>query len=289
MDNKLATTVFNSTGQENSFFLDGFFVFKNFLHKNEILTIQSQVDTIVASGRDSGCVRPNNTLIALRWNDLLVELFLKSEYRIRLLKEAVAAHDLKWISGYISIKDAYSPPLWWHQDWWCWQHNVSFKKATSQIALMCYLDSTNEQNGALRVLPRSHHKTTALHAFLPEAHTDLSNQIKQEHIAMSDHKEQITLNLNPGDAVAIDYRLLHGTHENATANRRDCVMLTFTPSWKELPNDIKGHLINHHALPFSDELPVQTVYQKELLPTFDGMRKDLNINRIPPIEFEIAE
>ena len=106
---------------------------------------------------------------------------------------------------------------------------------------------------------------------------------------MSNHDKQITLNLNAGDAAAIDYRLLHGTHVNASAIRRDCVMLTFTPSWKELPEEIKGHLINHHALPFNNELPAQTIYEKELLPTFDGLRKDLNINRMPPLEFDITE
>jgi ectoine hydroxylase-related dioxygenase (phytanoyl-CoA dioxygenase family) len=281
------TAAFNTSEQLTSFVRDGFFVFEEFLNQNEIPTIQHEVEKIIAANRDSSCVRPNNTLLPLRWNDLLVELFLKSNYRIHLLKEATEARDLKWISGYVSIKDAYSPPLWWHQDWWCWQHPISFKKATSQIALMCYLTSTTEQNGALRVLPRSHHNRTDLHACIPEVHTDAANESKQGQIAMSNHNDQITLNLNAGDAVALDYRLLHGTHANTTAIRRDCIILTFTPSWKELPEDIRGHLINHHALPLDTEFPDKKMYPIQLLPTFVGQRKDLEVNRIPPYQFDI--
>ncbi len=72
----------------------------------------------------------------------------------------------------------------------------------------------------------------------------------------------------------------------------DCVILvilTFAPSWKELPEDIKGHLINHFVLPSINELPIPTNYQKELLPTFEGIRKDMEINRTPPPKFKTYE
>jgi ectoine hydroxylase-related dioxygenase (phytanoyl-CoA dioxygenase family) len=36
-----------------------------------------------------------------------------------------------------------------------------------------------------------------------------------ENPAMRNYPEQVTLKLQAGDAVAIDYRLLHGTHANA--------------------------------------------------------------------------
>lgn len=267
---------------------EGYVVLKNFLNKMEIAAVQNEVETVIAERRDSTCVRPNNTLLPLRWNDSLVAIFLKSKYRIQTLKNAIEARDIKWISGYLSIKEPNSEALWWHQDWWCWQHPVSFKKASSQIALMCYLSSTNKKNGALRVLPGSHHKSSDLHNFLPEAHADSSNYMQPDHVAMIDHLQQVTLNLNVGDAVAIDYRLLHGTHRNSNDNRRDCVMLTFAPSWRELPEDIKGHLINHYALPYNSELPINTAYQKSLLPTFGGKRKDLMVNRVPPGTFEIT-
>lgn len=150
--------------------------------------------------------------------------------------------------------------------------------------------STNENNGALRVLPGSHHKILPLHSMLPEAHAEDTNHINEDHIAMKDYPNQFTLSLKAGDAIAIDYRLLlHGTHENNSDKRRDCVMLTFTPSWRELPENIKGHLSRHHALPFDSELPIQTVYQNELLPNYAGIKKDLNVIRVPPHDFTITD
>jgi ectoine hydroxylase-related dioxygenase (phytanoyl-CoA dioxygenase family) len=41
-----------------------------------------------------------------------------------------------------------------------------------------------------------------------------------------------------GDAVVLDYRRLHGTRANASPRRRDALLVTFTPSWRELPNDV---------------------------------------------------
>jgi ectoine hydroxylase-related dioxygenase (phytanoyl-CoA dioxygenase family) len=135
---------------------------------------------------------------------------------MRILAEVVDAGDLKWISGYISIKEATSPPLWWHQDWWSWDYTVSFEPSAPQIALLCYLQATDEQNGALRVLPGSHHRSSTIHGQLPEPHGSEMEALEPGHVAMRDHPNQVTLRLEAGDAVAIDYRLLHGTHANAS-------------------------------------------------------------------------
>jgi hypothetical protein len=64
--------------------------------------------------------RPGNDLIPLRWNDGIVARILGLRQRMRLLRDLLRANDLKWLSGYVSIKAAHSPALWWHQDWWCW-------------------------------------------------------------------------------------------------------------------------------------------------------------------------
>ena len=284
------TTVTSKTNElHESFVSEGFVVLKQFLTEDEIIIARSEVENVIASCRESACVRPNNTLLPLRWNDFLVELFLKLPYRVQMLREAVGARDLKWISGYVSSKEAQSAALWWHQDWWCWQHQASFQKTASQIAVMCYLTSTNKHTGALKVLPGSHHQSSPLHDFLPEAHADAANQITIDHPAMSDYPNQITLNIDAGDAVAIDYRLLHGTHENKNNIRRDCILLTFAPSWCDLPDDIKGHLISHQALPFGSESLTRATYNNELLPTFDGLRRDLTVNRLPPRNFSVYE
>jgi hypothetical protein len=270
------------------FFRDGFVVLRRFLNGSELAEMQSTVESLVDSAPDSTCSRPNNTLLPFRWNNRIVEIALASKRRLQVLAETLDADDLKWISGYVSIKDARSPALWWHQDWWCWHHPASYQQASSQVAVLCYLAATNAHNGALRILPGSHHRSSPIHAFLPQPNAHGTADIEASHVAMSDHADQVTLSLHAGDAVAIDYRLLHGTHGNASDARRDCVILNFAPSWRDLPSDIKAHLISHPALPTTEEYPALTAWTSELLPRFIGEPRDLPVTRMAPKNFQIA-
>jgi Phytanoyl-CoA dioxygenase (PhyH) len=241
---------------------------------------------LVNAPDDESCKRPNNTLVPLRWDDDVVAQMLGEQGAVQRLSHLVGAGDLRWISGYLSIKDPHSPPLWWHHDWWCWDHPVSYRKAPGQVALLCYLSDTTENSGALRVIPGSHASSIDLHALLPEAHADTSSVLAPYHRAMRDHPQQQTLCVSAGDAVVTDYRLLHGTHANATDARRDCVLLSFTPNWCGLPDDVRAHLISHPALPGAGEAarggPVA-----DLLPDYDGDRADLPLNRNAPAEFTL--
>jgi ectoine hydroxylase-related dioxygenase (phytanoyl-CoA dioxygenase family) len=126
---------------------------------------------------------------------------------------------------------------------------VSARPAAAQVAVLTYLTDTDERNAALRVLPGSHRGAAG---------------------------EPFTLSLRAGDAVALDYRLLHGTHANATPRRRDCLILNFAPAWSALPEDIRGHLIQHPALPGDGERAAAP-----WLPRYDGPRRDLPLNRTP--------
>jgi ectoine hydroxylase-related dioxygenase (phytanoyl-CoA dioxygenase family) len=272
----------------SDFVRGGFVVLRHFMDGSELADMQAAVESLVASPPDSACSRPNNTLLPFRWNNPIFRIALACKHRVQALAEAVDAHDLKWISGYVSIKEPRSPALWWHQDWWCWDHPVSYLQASPQMALLCYLNATSPENGALRILPGSHHSSSAIHACLPQANVHGAVDIGPSHIAMSDHADQATLSLNAGDAVAIDYRLLHGTHGNASDVRRDCIILNFAPSWRDLPDDIQGHLICHPALPSADELAAVS-WEAGLLPAFSGTRRDLSVNRIAPHNFQIID
>ncbi|MCI4319170.1 MAG: phytanoyl-CoA dioxygenase family protein [Thermoplasmata archaeon] len=269
--------------------LDGFAQLKGFLDPEETSKVRTLVDETLKLPHETACARPNNMLVPLRWNDPIVQLLLRSESRIRELSRAMGADDLKWISGYISIKEARSPALWWHSDWWCWDHAISFRREAAQVAVLTYLDDTSEVNGALRVLPGSHHASTAIHAVLPEAHSRSAEELDSDHEAMKDLPDEVTLGLGSGDAAVIDYRLLHGTHPNSSQARRDCILLSFTPSWRRLPDDLKSHLVQHPALPYETEHPEEAGFNPGLLPTFDGPRRSLTLSRNAPAQFEMSE
>jgi hypothetical protein len=127
-----------------------------------------------------------------------------------------------------------------------------------------------------------------LHRLLPEAHSDESAGLDPGNPALTDQPEQITLALRAGDAVVTDYRLLHGTHANSGGHRRDCVLLSFTPHWNELPADVRGHLISHPALPGDHEPHPATAFGA-LLPSFDGPRRDLPLSRNAPPVFTTSQ
>jgi hypothetical protein len=250
---------------------DGFAVIEGFLDPDEVATVAAEVEVLLASGRESTCARPNNTLVPLRWDQPAVQLVLASERRGRELRELVAGDDLRWISGYVSVKDAHSLPLDWHRDWWCWDHPVSYRRRAAQVAVLCYLADADASNGGLRVLPGSHHRSAPAPG------------------ALADDPDQVTLRLRAGDAAVIDYRLLHGTHANVTAARRDCLLLSFTPSWRGLPANVRAHLVRHPAQPDRDEHARAPSWAAALLPHFDGVPADLPLNRVPPAQFEMID
>ena len=286
---KHVTRNFLPRHQKWDFGRDGFVVLKGLVANNELSTLRTHVELTLRLPHESSCARPHNTLVPLRWTYAIVQMMLGSTRRVQQLGDALDAKDLRWISGYISIKEARSPALWWHQDWWCWEHPVSFRRATSQTAVLCYLADTSSHNGALRVLPGSHHKSAPIHASLPDAHGHDAEGLESGNIAMNDLPGQVTLSLKAGDAVAMDYRLLHGTHGNASGDRRDCIVLNFTPCWKDLPDEVKAHLIQHPAQPSQDEVRQRIAMTSRLLPTFDGIRSSLPLNRNAPPEFQARE
>jgi ectoine hydroxylase-related dioxygenase (phytanoyl-CoA dioxygenase family) len=263
---------------------DGCTVLPELLPAAEVAALRELVDRRVAGPGGESCARPNNTLVPLRWDDPVVAAVLADPDRVGRLARATEARDLRWISGYVSVKDPHSPPLWWHQDWWSWTHPVSFRPAPVQVALLLYLSATGPGTGALRVLPGSHRRSTPLHAALPEAHA--AGAADPGHLAMADQPGQATLAVRAGDAVVTDYRLLHGTHANAADRRRDCVLLSFTPSWRDLPADVRGHLVQHPALPGPGEEPAG--WAVGLLPSHDGPRADLPLDRDAPADFSIG-
>lgn len=266
---------------------DGYAVLPALLRPAELEVLRPVVDRLVSAPPDPACVRPHNTLVPLRWDEPLLAGLLDDPGRVGRIAGACAARDLRWVSGYVSVKDPHSPPLWWHQDWWCWDHPVSYCRAPAQVAVACYLDRTGADRGALRVLPGSHARTAPVHAVLPEAHGDASTALDPSHPALRDQPGQVTLPLRPGDAVIMDYRLLHGTHPNLADHRRDCLLLNFTPSWRGLPVEIRGHLISHPSLPGPGEPVPAGGWPARLLPRHAGPRRDLDLNRHPPARFAI--
>ncbi len=266
---------------------DGYAVLVHYLDQALLGAVRHEVAKALKAPPVVGCERPHNRLVPLRWNDRTVESVLHSPSRRAAVATVTGGDDLRWISGYVSVKAPRTAALWWHQDWWCWDHPITLRPAAAQVALLCYLDDTDERNGALRLLPGSHRASVPLHAILPDAHAQ-AGELPADHAALCDQAGQITIRARAGDAVVLDYRLLHATHPNASDQRRDCLLLSFTPSWRSLPPEIRAHLIQHLALPRDDEQQEQNSWLTEALPSFGGTPADLKLNRTAPPRFAVT-
>ena len=270
---------------DSAFLRSGFAVLPRLLDGSELPPVRSAVERLLSGPLPPGCERPYNTLAPLRWDDPLVATVLRDRV-VRAIADAVDARDLRWISAYVSSKDRRSPPLWWHQDWWCWQHPVTYRRRASQVAVLIYLSDTDPAKGALRLLPGSHQRSVPLHAALPGAHRR-PEAVRPDDEVMQDQSDQTTLALGAGDAAVIDYRLLHGTHANESGVRRDCLVFNFAPEWSALPRELKAHLIRHPALPSAEERDRAPSWLREVLPTFAGTPRDLDLQRDAPVAFAI--
>ena len=267
---------------------DGFVHLPRFLTSPEVETIRAAARPATPELAALACERPNNTLLALRWNDASVTPVLRKQSLLQRVRSATGGTDLRWISAYMSTKEPRSGPLWWHQDWWCWDHPVSFASNAPQVALLCYLDDTTFESGALRVLPGSHRSGSTLHARLPQAHRTPAHLLGPDSDAMRDQPAQVTPRVRAGDAVVLDYRVLHGTHPNASSQRRDCLILNFAPDWSSLPDEVRAHLIGSFALPQTDERDVARKTLGAVLPEYAGPQRDLVLRRDAPARFSVT-
>jgi hypothetical protein len=262
---------------------DGYAVLEGFVDPVQL----REVCAVAAEGPAcEACERPNNQLVPLAWDHVAVARLLESPERVRRLRGVLGGGDLRWISAYLSRKAPASGPLWWHQDWWCWDHPVTYRARAPQVAVLCYATATEARTGALRVLPGSHRRSLPLHGVLPRAHAGDPARLAPDHPALGDHPDQVTLAARPGDAVVLDYRLLHGTHAHAGAAYRDCVILNFAPDWAALPGDVRAHLARHPAQPGRGDARQAPGWLRRLLPDCDGAPRDLPLSRDAPASFQ---
>jgi hypothetical protein len=114
----------------------GYAQLAGFLNPQVLAAVRRAVRVALEAPPVVGCDRPHNRLAPLRWNDPPVDLILAGKERRRAVAAATSAEDLCWISGYVSVKEPRTPALGWHQDWWCWDHPVSLRRASAQVALL---------------------------------------------------------------------------------------------------------------------------------------------------------
>jgi hypothetical protein len=201
--------------------------------------------------------------------------------------EALAAlgfDEPKWWSAFLLSKAPHAPPLYWHQDWWAWDHPCSADPTPQQVFLMYYLTDTCVENGCLRVIPGTHRCRIPLHDELPDAHSEATYHASTDTPLFQRHPEEVDVPVRAGDLVIGDARLLHAAHANQTDRRRSCLTLWYFPTYAELPEPVQAFIASHHPRPPAD-YPAGPEFErlKELFPHYTGAAEPVQWNRRPGV------
>ena len=187
----------------------------------------------------------------------------------------------KWWSGFVISKPAHGPPLFWHQDWWGWNHPVSYgDPVPQQLFLMYYTVDTVPANGCLRLIPGSHLERHSLHDAVPDAHTnDLREMEDPRSPVYQAVEEAVDVPVRAGDLVIGDSRLLHSAHANDSHERRTVITLWYFPAFEQLPASIRSYIVADRKI---DTWPAETRRRiAHLLPEYDGGAEPIEWNRVP--------
>ncbi len=145
-------------------------------------------------------------------------------------------------SGYVISKPPGGPALFWHQDWWGWQHPISRDDRIAQVALFLYMTDTTRENGCLRLIPGTHRRPHPLHD-LVDAHDPTLAEVKNpEDAAFASHVDEVDVPVTAGDVVVVDARLIHGAHPNRSGAERTNITLWWHPDYEGLPATIKARI-----------------------------------------------
>jgi ectoine hydroxylase-related dioxygenase (phytanoyl-CoA dioxygenase family) len=201
----------------------------------------------------------------------------------------------RFSSGYVISKPAAGPPLFWHQDWWGWDHPSSYGGAIHQVFLMYYLADTSIANGCLRVVPGSHRKRHRLHELLPGAHAErLARAADPGDPAFAAVGDERAVPVRAGDLVIGDARLLHGAYANRPGAERPLITLWYHPHFARQPAAIRArtarilHRDGVDTDPAGGDTPFPEGWPKAarariapLLADYDGRATPLPWNRNP--------
>ena len=190
------------------------------LSPGEAASIRAKLEAFEAdAGLLSGKLRQKSHLLFTWLNDLV-----RHERILDAVEDIVGPDILCWGTSFF-IKEPHNPAfVSWHQDSTYW----GLDPADIVTAWVALSDSTTE-NGAMRVLPRSHTMAQVPHrdTFRPE---NLLSR-GQEVMVDVDERQADTLVLQAGEMSLHHVRLIHGSDPNPSDQRRIGFAIRYLPTY----------------------------------------------------------
>jgi ectoine hydroxylase-related dioxygenase (phytanoyl-CoA dioxygenase family) len=150
--------------------------------------------------------------------------------------------DLRFSSGYLISKPPKSPPLFWHQDWWGWEHKSSYTDFMHQIFVMIYLTDTTRENGCLKYLSGSHRKQHKFHDSKNAHSEELARVDNPDDPLFNNEENEIDVTTKLGDIVVGDARVLHAANKNNSDNKRSLITLWFHPHYNKMTDEMRSRI-----------------------------------------------
>ncbi len=181
---------------------------------------------------------------------------ISSKALINSLSDNFNFTDLRFSSGYLISKPPKSPPLFWHQDWWGWEHKSSYTDFIHQIFVMIYLTNTNRNNGCLKFLSGSHRKKHIFHESKNAHSEELARVENPSDPLFMNEINEIDVPTNLGDIVVGDARVLHAANPNKSDNKRSLITLWYHPHYNKMTDEMRSRI--YHLYVRSKDEDVET-------------------------------
>lgn len=169
------------------------------------------------------------------WVSPTVERMVRHEGIVKVLGEITGAHIPYWdgrvkcMQSMLFAKPPGLPGQAWHQD-----ERYIPTRDRSLVGVWIALDDADEENGCLRVLPRSH-RPGKLYPLRDHGHPDEFDPGEEAH-SFPDADKELAVPVRAGDVIFFNGYLLHRSKRNASANRaRRALVNHYCSAWSNLP------------------------------------------------------
>ena len=151
---------------------------------------------------------------------------LARDPRILDMAEAVMGPNLVLLFSHLFCKPAFGArDVPWHQDGPFWP-----VKPLASVSVWVALDFVTAENGAMRVIPGSHHNYQP-HHLVDRTDSALNREIDADDI---NDRDAVTIELAAGQVSLHDIGIVHGSAANRSARRRAGLALRYMPATSQV-------------------------------------------------------
>jgi non-heme Fe2+,alpha-ketoglutarate-dependent halogenase len=220
--------------QLSSFQQEGFVAPIRVMSTAQASTLREQLEAFERSqgGPLKGSLRHKTHLLFTWLNDLV-----RQERIVDAIEDLYGANLLCWTTNFF-IKEARDPAfVSWHQDSTYWGLSKP-DVVTAWVALT----PSNEANGAMKVMPRTH-----LLDQVPHRDTFSKNNLltRGQEVAVDvDPAQAVTIELQPGQMSLHHVRIIHGSEPNPSDDRRIGFAIRYIPTYvRQVEGDDSATLV----------------------------------------------